>query len=132
MITATVYEKEQGQVLMTVEAPDEETVHLQIQNPSKEEILWGEKIDGQLFYFVAGSVVPRPVFPLEIKNGLTVATGQVIRISKIPIGCTVRYPGGTAVVNDGYIEWSSVTAGTFDFSFSLFPYQEMSLNAIVR
>ena len=132
MITATVYEKEQGMVLMTVEAPDEETVLLQIQDPKKEEILWGEKIDGLKFYFVAGAAVPRPVFTLEIKNGLTVAAGQVLRVGKVPIGCTVRYPGGTAVVNDGYIEWASVTPGTFDFTFSLFPYQEMTLNAIVR
>lgn len=132
MLTATIYSETTGQIIMNVEAPDEDSVHLQIQDPQKEKILWDEKIDGNGFYFVAGAAVPRPVFTLEIKNGLTVAAGQVLRIGKVPIGCTVWYPGGTAVVNDGYIEWASVTPGTFDFTFSLFPYQEMTLNAVVR
>lgn len=132
MIVATIYDDTNGAVLMTVEAPDKETVLLQVQDPKKEKILWNEKIDGKDFYFVAGAVVARPVFTFEVPVEESLEVGQVWRVNGIPPGCVVYHPGGRAVVEDGYIEWSSETPGNFKFEFELFPYKEMSLNAVVR
>lgn len=132
MHTATIYNEATGQIVMTVEAPDEHTVLLQMQNPEKERVLWGKKIDGNDFYFVAGAVVPRPVFTLELPEGDSLEVGEVWRVSGIPPGCAVYHPGGRTVVEDGYIEWASETPGSFMFQFELFPYKEMSLNAVVR
>ena len=132
MIQATIYNEITGQIIMNMEAPDEDSVHLQIQDPQKEKILWNEKIDGNDFYFVAGAVVPRPVFTLELPEGDSLEVGEVWRVSGIPPGCVVYHPGGRTVVEDGYIEWASETPGSFKFQFELFPYKEMSLNAVVR
>lgn len=132
MLTATIYEETSGAVLMVVEAPDEDTVLLQVQDPKKEKILWNEKIDGTSFYFVAGAVVPRPVFTFEVPTKGVIEVGQTWRVNNIPPGCSVIHPGGRATVNDGYIEWASATEGTFEFRFELFPYKEMTLNAVVR
>lgn len=131
MFTGTIYDKVTGSVIMTIEAPDKQGVEIQVDDPSSQEILWGQKINGVTHYFVAGSVVPRPAFTFKVSPGLNLQLGEVLRVSNIPPGCSVFYPGGVIQVDDGYIEWSSTTPGEYAFTFELFPYQEVTLNAIV-
>jgi hypothetical protein len=57
------------------------------------------------------------------KMALTV-TQNPFTITGIPTGTLVTYPGGELIVDDGFIEWSSVVPGNFAFQLSCFPYQD--------
>lgn len=131
MVAATIYDKRNGQVIMTVEAPDEESVELQVSDGLNQKILWGRRVDAANFYFVAGVDVARPVMDLSINHAGVLAKGQILKVEGIPLGCSVVYPGGQTTVNDGYIEWASVTSGEFEIYLTCFPYKEVILNAIV-
>lgn len=82
--------------------------------------------------------VPRPSFDFSIlvasapaTDPVILQTGDVLRIENIPAGTQVDYPEGSLVVDDGYIEWSSLTPGSTSFSFINFPYLELIINATV-
>tara|TARA_R110000868_G_scaffold337410_1_gene598313 strand:+ start:583 stop:978 length:396 start_codon:yes stop_codon:yes gene_type:complete len=71
---------------------------------------------------VTGRIRSRPEFDLSI-SGLTISVGETLLISGIPTGTVVDYVGGSEIVDDGDIEWSSEIAGEYEFVFQNFPYQ---------
>lgn len=74
--------------------------------------------------------VPRPSFDL-LQSATTFSTAQTMTISGIPVGTEVLHPGGVTIVDDGFIDWSAVEPGDYQFSFSNFPYRIEVLNAVV-
>lgn len=78
----------------------------------------------QLFthYITGGALTERPAMPLT--GGDPVAVGELWRIDGIPAGTEVEYPGGSLVVDDGFIELSFAEPGEYRFRFSKFPYLE--------
>jgi hypothetical protein len=73
-------------------------------------------------YVLAGELAPRPVMGLSVSQNPFTVTG-------IPVGTEVTYPGGTIVVDDGFIEWDSEEPGNYRFWFQNFPYQEEEIYA---
>lgn len=130
-VRATVYEDKTGMILASITAPDKETVMLQ---PVLEEnkVIWGEASDPNTQYISKGNIVPRPEMKLYVDPGLEVGIGEVITVRNIPRNTVVTYPGGTVLVTDGYITWSTRSEGDYVFTFKLFPYKEEEINARVR
>ena len=131
MIKATIYNSKTGQIEMSIEAPDEETVLLQ--NRSKDSsIHWGEAYAWNDTYFDKGQPVPRPQMKLYIDPGYELNAGQELLIRNIPKGCKVTHAGGATSVDDGFISWSTDEPGDYSFLFQLYPYAEVEINASVR
>lgn len=76
---------------------------------------------------LAGEVEERPVFALSHPG--SVLAGAVFRVDDIPAGTTVTGPNFSEVVDDGFIEWTSMEPGTYRIAFENFPYMEHSINA---
>ncbi len=87
-------------------------------------------VDDEREYFLKGVRRNRPEMPLQF-NTPALEIEEVLRIDGIPAGTLATYPGGELVIDDGYLEWSSLTVGTFTFTFVNFPYQEVIVNAQV-
>ena len=132
MKEGTIYDLATGRIEMTVVAPDEEGVKIQIIGKPGLGIYFDNKIDGANFYINEGKVLERPSMSLSLTDEVYLSVGEVIRIEGIPEECDVSHPGGVTQVNDGFVEWSSVEPGDFTLSFSKFPYKEVTINAIVR
>ena len=81
-------------------------------------------------YYYQGQVVSRPVFDLQYTT-LTIDTTEILSITSVPAGTTVTHPDGSMVVDDGFIDWSCVEPGIYEFSFENFPYMSEVLSATV-
>ena len=96
-----------------------------------EAYLETESFPNSLVEYVSeGVLTPRPTMSL-VQSTAGLMTTETLTISGIPPGTLVQYPGGEVMVDDGYIDWSSASEGTFNFRFINFPYQEAVLNATV-
>lgn len=131
MKTGTVYNKATGEVIMTVVAPDENGVLLQIRDESSEAVLFDQLVEGSTHYIVNGEVVDRPSMPLSVASDQQLEVDQVLTIEGIPPGSEVIHPDGATIVNDGFVEWASVEPGRYSFRIINFPYVEVSFDAIV-
>ncbi len=131
MKRGTIYNLATGQIEMNVEAPDEAGIVLQTTGREGLAIVFDEMFDSMQVYIQNELPVPRPEMPWVGGDvGLTV--GEVFRLDGIPVGSSVRHPGGSAVVNDGFIEWSTNEPGSYLIQVINFPYKEVNFNAIVR
>ena len=81
-------------------------------------------------YYHQGQVAPRPTLSLQ-HSALVINTTETLSITNIPTGTTVTHPDGSVVVNDGFIDWSCVEPGVYEFSFENFPYVPEVLSATV-
>jgi len=131
MIKATFYNSKTGQIEMSIEAPDEETVILQSRSKDAA-IYWGDAYNWADTYFDRGDPVPRPQMKLYVDPGLSLSAGQELLVRNIPKGCKVTHAGGAVSVDDGFISWSTDEPGEYTFLFQLFPYAEVEVNASVR
>lgn len=130
-VKATIYNIKTGEIIMSLEAPDEEAVTLQPLEDGSG-IYWEDALDHNTWYFVNRRPVPRPTMKLHVTPGTDLAAGQELLIRNIPAGCMVTHPAGVTRVDDGYISWSSHSSGAYSFEFKLFPYQTENLNASIR
>jgi len=137
MKIGSIYDKETGRVLMSVVAPDEECVRLQITDEEKQGIYFDQEVNGREFYIVNGEVQARPKMGLfyshepDEHDTVRLDVNEMLRIDNIPVGTVVVHPQGETVVDDGFIEWSSVGLGSHSFRLEKFPYQEVNVYAIV-
>ena len=127
MIIGTIYIKESGEISRTVYVPTVDD--LVIQCNDGESYLPGELSPDH--YIKDGEVVQRPTMDLTVSS-TELEVDEVLRIENIPEGSKVFHPEGELIVDDGYIEWSSVEPGTYLFRFENFPYMEEEVNAVVR
>lgn len=131
IVKATIYDKTTGEIIMSVEGPDEETVHLQ-GIPENAAISWGSIEDHATTYFVKGKPVPRPLMHLNIVSGTQLIPGELLIINNLPPECTVGHPAGESVITDGSVSWSTLEEGTYRFTFKSYPYVEEKINVIIR
>lgn len=131
MKVGLIYEKQSGQIVMNVVAPDEESIHLQKIGRDDLEAIVDLELDGREFYIENGLPRPRPEMGISVQGEVYLSVGEVLRVDGIPAGTDVVYPGGRAKVDDGYIEWSTNEPGQYYFKFSNFPVKEVEINAIV-
>lgn len=68
---------------------------------------------------------------MPLTGGDPVAVGELWRIDGIPAGTEVEYPGGSLVVDDGFIELAFAEPGDYRFRFSNFPYLEVERVATI-
>lgn len=135
----TIYNRHTGQIISTVEAPDEAGVLLQCTiNPDYEAHV-GAAYDNDKWYFLNGEPTPLNQMELKITPALDVEElevelkpNQTLRVENIPIGSTVVYPGGVLHdVNDGYIEWEVEDVGSYYFGFFKPTYAGVKFNAVI-
>lgn len=132
MKEGTIYKKATGEITMTVVAPDEEGVQLQIMGREDElGIVFDEQIDSGEFYIVDGKASARPSMTLSLSGNISVAPDEILRVESIPEGSHVLHPDGFDQVDDGFIEWSTSVPGTYFIKVFKFPYKEVQINAIV-
>lgn len=140
----TIYNKVSGAITSIVQGPDAEAIELQCMFDENLAAHVGEELDANKWYFVNGQPVPRQELGLtfdppreESPDGyedaqITLAPGQVLTITGIPVGLELMYPGGRVVVNDGFIEWSCDDPGSYYFQlFTDIKYEGVAFNAIV-
>lgn len=72
---------------------------------------------------VGGTIVPRPPMPVVIDK-TTVAEDEIATITGIPVGSTVYVDLVPYEVNDGEMEVSFTTAGTYWVRIACFPWIE--------
>lgn len=131
MKEGTIYLKDSGRILMTVVAPDEAGVLLQISDDSIQGAVMDVLASSADAYVVGGKIVERPVMNLSLSGDVYLSPNEQVRIENIPVGATVVYPGGQTRVDDGYVEWASTEPGSYKLSVELFPMKEVTVNAIV-
>jgi hypothetical protein len=93
--------------------------------PGEAALVVDNPIDADKFY-VSGldstpALAARPVMPLVFPEDGDVDVPY--EITGIPEGTVVTFPGGTVMVDDGFVEWTSEVEGSFRFMFVNFPYQ---------
>lgn len=141
----TIYNKTTGAISSIVQGPDEASIQLQCMFDENLAAYIGEELDAGKWYFVNGQPVERQSLGMtfdppreDSPNGyedaqITLAPGQVLTITGIPVGMELMYPGGRVVVNDGFIEWSCDTPGTYYFRmFTDIKYEGVAFDAVVR
>lgn len=116
-----------GRIVRTGECP-EEMVNLQCKNDG-EQVIEGVA-ECLRHYVVNGLIANRPNFAIVADE--VVGVDQDWHITNIPAGTFLTYPGGSAVVNDGNIQWSSSEIGDFKFTLSLWPYVPKELYVRVQ
>lgn len=131
MKTGLIYQVATGQIMMTVVAPDEESILLQKHGREDLDAIMDIEVDGREFYIHEGAPKPRPEMGLSVQGEAYLSVGEVLRVEGIPAGTEVVYPGGRATVDDGFIEWSTNEPGNYYFKFFNFPAKEVEINAIV-
>lgn len=131
MKEGTIYRKDTGAIEMTVVAPDEYGVFLQVKDANLQGVILGKQIKGADYYIVDGKETPRPEMPVSHTGEVYLSINEVIRVDGLQVGSRLLYPGGQTIVDDGYFEWSSVAPGSFNFMIEKFPFKEVRINAIV-
>lgn len=140
MEIASIYDNDTGRIVMTVTAPDRETVLLQISDEARQSVLFGEQLNGREMYICEGEPTPRPTMPITISiDGIPVpidaeikaGVDTVLRIDGIVEGSSFTHPQGEITVDDGYVEWSAAMPGGYYFRIDNFPYKEVEINAVI-
>lgn len=140
MIKGTIYVKETGRIINTIQAGDEAHIHLQVEGKPELACHIGAEFDSRLWYFKDGQPIERASMGLiyEPRNPdedeeLVLETGELLKVTNIPAGTRVIAPGSVdMIVDDGYIEWATDHAGMYGFWFIGGPeIEEVHFNAIV-
>lgn len=140
MKSGTIYDKLTGRVIMTVEAPDEDGVLLQVIDSDTQAALMNEQLDSKSFYVKSGEKADRPLMSLRAKvdgssvnigESIQLPVGSILSVDNIEKGSVVLHPGGETKIDDGFIEWSALEPGVYFFEISNFPFQEVRFNAVV-
>lgn len=135
----TIYNRNTGQIISTIEAPDEAGVRLQCTVDPSYEAFVGEAYENDKWYFVDGKPTPLQQMDLKVSPSVDpdelevdLKPNQVMRVENIPAGTTVVYPGGVLNdVNDGYIEWEVEDVGSYYFGFFKTGYAGVKFNAVI-
>ena len=130
-VKGIVFEVDSGKIVMSVQAPNYETVYLQVKNRDHLDVIYDVEAKSAEKYIVDGAVVDRPSMQLTTTH-LEASIGQEISIYGIPTGSTVFHPGGITKVDDGYVKWSSDVVGEFEFTIECFPFKDEVINAVIR
>ena len=128
MIKGIIFRKGTGQIEYTMQGPDMNSLAAQV--TSDNDVMVGEA-DGATQYIKDGAVVERPTMGVTVTEDQQLGTGQVLRVEGIPAGTRVICPGFDGVVDDGFVEWLSVTEGAHHFLLVNFPYKEVEFDAVV-
>lgn len=81
------------------------------------------KFDSQQYIYDTSqqTFIERPVLSLQYSTD-PVTVDTYFRIDGIPEGATVAYPGGSLVVDDGFIEWTTDIPGNHTFTVTAPPH----------
>lgn len=140
MIKGTIYNSITGRIINTIQAGDEEHIHLQVQGKEDMACHIGAELDSRQWYFKDGQPVERASMGLifdprnpDDEEELVLEVGEVLKISNIPAGTRVIAPGGVdMIVDDGFIEWATDHAGMYGFwLIAGADTEEVHFNAIV-
>jgi len=122
-----VYKEATGEILRTGEAP---ASMVAMQAEAGQVVAEGEA-SAKNQWVNYGQLEPRPEMPLIFDDPLTAVEGEYIRVGGIPPDTTCTLPETTTIVDDGYIEWTSLEAGEYYIRLSCFPHKEVLLNATI-
>lgn len=134
MKKGTIYDLKTGRVVMTVVAPDEEAVRLQIIEREEElGVLLDCQLDPVVQYVDTATtvVLDRPEFPVALAD-VTIKVDEVWRVEGVPVGTELDSKYGRFTIDDGVVEWSSIEPGVFRFEFNCFPIQLAAVTVTVE
>jgi hypothetical protein len=130
MFKGTIYNVNTGLIVSSMVSSTEEAITLQLTLNPDHRVYMGQEFNNDLHYFVDGVPVSKLRMPLTI-NGeiydhsgeeLQFHPGDTVKIEGIPNGAQVIYPGGSLIVDDGFIEWSTDESNFFSFVIEAQPY----------
>ncbi len=93
------------------------------------------------YYFVNGIVEERPTMPLAGLIGSTpiisfgelyIAVNENLRVENIPDGAQLDYYDGPEAIDDNFFEWYSAKPGLVEFKLSLFPFNDVNIDAYIE
>lgn len=125
-ISFTTYELATGEFKAQYLVPTEEARELNV--PAGHGYIDGRQDIGST-YVDGTDVVARPEQSLVISDLDALTVGDLVTISGIEPGSAVRVADYEGVVDDGFIEWTSAEAGTFQIFITNFPYQGVAVDA---
>ena len=128
MIEGTIYNRTTGEIYLTAAGSDESILEAQLPLYPDSTYLVGEQVDGGGYYLPNGVKTPRPFMGLMVTPPEDHSAGY-LHIDLIPEGTQAIGPNFDTVVNDGYLEWSSVEPGEYQVTLINFPYKHEVVNA---
>ena len=127
-VSYIVFDNSSGEIVKTGSC-QESDADLQAGAGQTSRVLKGDWNDVD-HYYDGESFAQRPSFDLQ-PSALEFSAGQVFRVNNIPEGTEITYPGGSVTVDDGFIEWSTIEPGKYEFEFENFPYKPEVISAKV-
>jgi hypothetical protein len=119
-----IYQQSNGEILRCCDVPWA-AVPAQLREGETYILGWADDSTEYVFNY---EVVPRPDMDLVI-NSFDLLTGEPLHISGIPEGAEVTCRAGNFIVNDGFVEWTSMVDGVFPVYINCFPYKGVKINA---
>ena len=109
MKTHSIYDLTTGVIRMSITSNDPRV--LEINLGENEGAIEGE-VSALNCLVIGGEIKPRP----EIAQSAThkIKQGEELVVGGIPEGTTLHHPGGTCVIDDGELSWSSAEPGVFE------------------
>lgn len=123
-----IFNPSNGEILRVLRLPPGMIV-LNLQS-GEDYLACDDNVHGDKHCVVDGEIVERTIMPFSTEP-VILTTADTLRVENIPVGTVVDFPGGSGVIDDGFIEWECDEPGGYIFSFRLFPYQDAVLYATV-
>lgn len=101
--------------------------------PGEDYILNDEWPDAARFYvdLTTLTVIDRPEMPITV-SALTFPVTSQLTVTGVPLGAIFYHPDGSNIINDGAIDWSTVSPDSYILRLELFPYIEEYWNVTVQ
>lgn len=136
----TIYNRNTGVIMSTVEAGDEDVIRLQCTLDPAYEAWIGEALDNTEWWFVDGKPVRVAQMDLKFSHELDqeelevrLEPGEVLRVDNIPKNSVIVHPDGVLTgVDDGYIEWSVDHPGSYYIGIFCSGMSGVKFNAVVK
>lgn len=125
-ISFTTYALATGEFKAQYRVPTEEARDLNV--PAGHGYIDGRQDIGGT-YVDGEDVVARPEQALVISDLDALTVGDLVRIEGIESGSAVRVADYEGVVDDGFIEWTTAEAGTFQILITHFPHKGVAVDA---
>lgn len=137
MISGDVYETASGVVLKQVMASSQDLADAQV---GVGEAFIAGNINSETHYYDPSNsyaVTAKPAMGLTyseavVDGAVTITTEEVFTISDIPAGVAVIHPGGSQVISDGELDFSSIEPGQYQLEFVKNPYRAVRIMVTVE
>ena len=134
MISYIQYKRSDGTIIQAVRTNAPTPPQLEV-NDELDVLIVEGSFDATTQYINNGLITDRPEMGISIDID-TAPIGEYIRITNVPVGAVLHHPSegeiyADTVINDGFVEWTSLEPGTFNLSLSKPPMMEEHIDATI-